>query len=39
MKQTILEVTQSYRSPNEAVRRVLVQEKIDQYIKRRMEAV
>lgn len=37
MKQTVFEVTQSFRSASEEVRRELVQEKIDRYLKRRME--
>lgn len=37
MKQAIFEVTQSFHSTSEEVRRELVQEKIDRYLKRRME--
>lgn len=37
MKQTVFEITQSFRSASEEMRQELVQEKIDQYLKRRME--
>lgn len=37
MKQTVFEITQSFRSPSEEVRRELVQEKIDRYLKWRMK--
>lgn len=37
MKQTVFEVAQVFLSTNEEVRRELVREKIDQYLKRRME--
>lgn len=37
VKQTVFEITQSFRSASEEVRREMVQEKIDRYLKRRME--
>lgn len=39
MKQAIFEVTQSFRSASEEVRRKLVQEKIDRYLKRKIKSV
>lgn len=36
MKQTVFEVTQTFRSPDEAARRAEIQRIIDQYLKQRL---